>query len=336
MKAYLLRKAGKPGVLTQQNVNEPSPSRGQVKIKIRFIGINYAEILARKGQYGWAPKKPYIPGMEGVGEIVEVGENIYGHKPGDKVIFGSQYGSYAEYITVPGYMAFPTLSHLSQEENAAYLVNFMTAWVGLFKLGHLQPGEKVLIQAAAGGVGTAAVQLAKKLGCTVCGTAGSDEKLALLRQLGVDLPINYRREDFAARVKEMYGGADVVLEVVGGEVFRKSFDLLLPFGRLIVAGYASIPFKKWNPFTWWPTYKNAPRAGMMKMAKKSVTVGATHIGYLTKNQEVVATNWTSLKQFVEQHEIKPMVGKTFDFDELPEAHAWIESRKSVGKVVVRV
>ena len=257
MKAYLLKKIGKPEVLKIQEVEEPRPKDNEVKVKIKRIGFNYAEVLSRRGQYSWAPKRPYVPGMETFGEVVEIGSNVTGVKVGDKVITGSQFGGYAEYISVPGHLVFPAMEEYTDDENAAFLVNYMTAWVALVKLGKMASTDRVLIHAAAGGVGTAAVQLAKAMGCEVFGTASQQEKLELIAKLGVDHPINYRTEDFHEVIKSKVDEVDVVLEVVGGEVFKKSIELLNPFGRLVVAGYASIPLKKWNPFTYWPAWRDS-------------------------------------------------------------------------------
>ncbi len=336
MKAYLLRNHGQPGVLKIAEVIEPVPEANQVKIKVRYIGINYAEILSRRGQYNWAPKKPYIPGMEGMGEIVELGSAVKTHKLGDLVIFGNQTGAYAEYITVSDYMALPALPSFSEEENGAFLVTFMTAWISLFKMGRIKPEDVVLIHAAAGGVGTAAVQLASKFGSTVYGTASNSEKLELIKKLGAKSAINYQTEDFFDIIKDQEGGVDYVLEVVGGEVFKKSVELLNPFGRLVVTGYASIPFKRWNPWSWWLTWRDAPKAPIMNMAKNSYGILASHIGYLIEKPEIVKNNWSELVEFVQLHEIKPIISKIFDFDELPMAHEYMESRKSYGKILVKV
>lgn len=212
----------------------------------------------------------------------------------------------------------------------------MTAWVALKKLCRVEPGERVLIQAAAGGVGTAAVQLAKKLGCHVYGTASKQEKLELIEKLGADKGINYATEDFYEVIMEDGGGVDCVLEVVGGEVFRKSLDLLNPFGRIAVIGFASINLNKWNPITWWQTWKAAPKVRLMNMAIKSQGIYASHIGYLTENEEVTSAIWDELKAFIEKHKIRPIIGKVFTFDKMSDAHTYMESRASTGKIVVKV
>lgn len=336
MKAYLLTRSGKPETLKIHDVPEPVPGDKEVKVRVETIGINYAEILSRRGQYRWAPKRPYIPGMEAYGEVVAVGEQVKDVAVGSKVIVGNQFGAYAEYICVPDHLVFAANPEVSAEENAALVVNFMTAWVGLAKQARLSAGETVLVQAAAGGVGTAAIQIAKALGCKVYGTASRPAKLDLIRKLGADTAINYITEDFQQIIKEQEGGIDCVLEVVGGEVFKKSISLLNPFGRLVVIGYASISFKKWNPLTWWKTWKDAPKADVMAMAQGSYGISASHIGYLTEKPVIAKGAYAEMVTFINEHKIRPHVGKVFDFDQMAEAHRYIESRESTGKVVIKL
>lgn len=335
MKAYEFRKSGKPEVLRLKDLPEPTPEPDEVKVKIEFIGINYAEILSRKGMYGWAPKKPYIPGMEAYGEIIEVGSKVKNRKAGDKVIIGQQYGSYAEFACTKGHLSFPAIEGFTPEENAAYLVNFMTAWVALKKMCRIESDERVLIHAAAGGVGTAAIQIANAFGCKVYGTASRPDKLVLVERLGAKA-INYSTQDFYEVIMQDGGRVDCVLEVVGGEVFKKSMKLLTPFGRTAVIGFASINFKKWNPISWWRTWRDAPKVNLMRMLKRSQGIYASHIGYLIDNIETTATIWEELRSFVMEHKLKPIVGKVFEFEELPDAHRYMESRASVGKIVVKV
>ena len=322
-------------MLKIEDLTEPIPGVKQVKVKVKTIGINYAEILSRKGQYSWAPKKPYIMGMECFGEVVEVGDEVSRFSIGDKVIVGQQYGSYAEYVCALEHLCFPAFESFTPEENAAYIVNFMTAWIGLKKQCRVENGERVLIQAAAGGVGTAAVQIANALGCKVYGTASQASKLELIKKLG-GKPINYRERDFYQEIINDGGTVDCVLETVGGEVFKKSMKLLSPFGRMVVIGFASMNLKLWNPFSWWKTYQDAPKVNMMKMATESKGVYASHIGYLTENEELTKEIWDELHEFVTSHGLRPVVGSVFDFASLPEAHAFMESRDSVGKLVIKV
>ena len=337
LKAYQLTKHGPAPSLKIKDIPEPLPKAGEIRVKVKRIGINYAEILSRRGQYRWAPKLPYVLGMEAYGEIDAVGEGV-DRQIGEKVIAGGQFGSYAEKMVVKDYMALPSLDQFSPEENAAFIVNYMTAWVGLMKLARLQSSDSVLVNAAAGGVGTAAVQLAKAMGCKVFGTASQPEKLQLLKELGVDHPINYRELDFASVVRDAQsgGGVDVVLELVGGETFRKSRGLLNPFGKLVIAGMAGLNWSKRNPLTWPHLLKNIPQAKILQMAQCSTGLLATHSGYLIEHREVVEQEWKTLTEYVQKHRIKPIVSKVFPFEELPQAHEYIESRQSYGKVVLSI
>jgi len=335
VKAYLLDKIGKPEVLKIKEVPDPNPASNEVKVRVETIGLNYAEVLSRRGQYSWAPKRPYIPGMEVYGEVVAVGGDVTRFKEGQKVIAGNQYGGYATYTCVPEHLIFPANESVSPEENAALLVCFMTAWVALRNQARVVSGEKVLVQAAAGGVGTAAVQLAKAMGAEVIGTASRPEKIELIKSLGADHAINYAEEDFQSVIEKKYGTVDAVLEVVGGDVYKKSVKLLGPFGRVVVIGFASISFNKWKPWTWWKTWRDAPKVNVMNMAQNSYGISASHIGYLTENVELSQILWEELSSFVTEHNIKPHVGKVFNFNQMPEAHAFMESRRSTGKIVIK-
>lgn len=335
MKAYQLTYHGSATVLQPQDIPEPTPRPGEVRIKVQHIGINFAEILSRRGQYRWAPDLPYTLGMEAYGTIDALGEGV-DRTMGEAVIAGWQHGSYAEKMIVPSYMALSPMPHFTPQENAALLVNYMTAWVGLMKLARLQPSDTVLVNAAAGGVGTAAVQLAKAKGCTVFGTASHPDKLALLQRLGVDHPINYQQQDFEQVIRATLDGkgVDVVLELVGGETFRKSRELLNPFGKLVIAGMAGLKWNKYNPLTWPALLRHIPRPRLLQMAQRSSGLLATHIGYLIKDQAVVKTEWAALSAYVQEHNIRPVISAVFSFEQMPQAHHFIESRQSYGKVVV--
>jgi len=338
VKAVLLTKHGKPATLRVADAPLPQPGANQVRVKIQTFGINYAEILSRKGIYGWAPKRPYILGMEAFGQIDAVGKRAEHRRIGEKVIVGAQYGCYAEYIAVPEPQALPAIDYYSPEENAAFAVNYMTAWVSLFKMARLQPTDRVLIQAAAGGVGTAAVQLAKHFGCTVYGTAGNDDKVERLYKLNIDHAVNYRKHDFEQDILTQTNGegVDVVLEMVGGEVYRKSISLLAPFGRIVVAGFAGLDLQKWNPVSWWKTWRAIPRASISQMAENSYGVMASHLGYQLEDTPRLLNTWQELTTFVNNHQIRPVVGTTFPFNDIAKAHQLMESRQSFGKIVVKI
>lgn len=335
MKAIVLTKTGGPGVLVTSRVDEPVPGPGEVRVRTHYAGINYAEILSRKGLYGWAPRRPYILGMEASGVIEELGEGVDPSRLGQNVMVGAKTGAYAEKIVLPCQRAIPVLENFSMEQSAAFLVNYMTAWVALFSMAKAEPGEKVLVTAAAGGVGTAAVQLASAYGCDVYGMAGSGEKTEYVKSIGAKDAFNYRERNCFQNLLSVAGGVDVVLETVGGEVFRRSLDVLHPFGRIVAAGFAGLDLKKWNPYSWYRTWRDIPRADIRKMAQKSVAFMSCHLGYLLEEEpHRMETIYGELKDFVTVHGIRPVVGRVFPFDEASEAHRYIESRKSRGKVLL--
>jgi NADPH2:quinone reductase len=336
MKAIVLHKTGGTEVLAVREIEDPVPGAGEVGVRIHYAGINYAEILSRKGLYGWAPKKPYTLGMEASGVIDNVGEGVDPSLVGQKVMVGAKSGAYAERINVPLAQTIPAIENYSMEENAAFLVNYMTSWVSLFTMARAEPGEKVLVTAAAGGVGTAAIKLASAYGCQVYGMAGSGEKVEYVKSMGAKDAFNYREGDCFKNLLSITGGVDVVLEVVGGDVFRQSLDSLKPFGRIVVAGFASLDLKKWNPYTWYRTWRDLPRTDIRKLVRKSVAVMSCHVGHLLEEEpERMQSIYGELNDFVAKHGIRPEVGRVFPFEEASRAHSFIESRKSRGKVLLR-
>ena len=336
MKSYILKKYGKPDVLKIANCPEPVPGSEEIRVKIEKIGLNYAEVQSRKGLYGWAPKLPYTLGMEAFGYVDMIGESVNSRKVGERVIVGCQYGTYAEKIVIPVRQALSPIISFSDDENSAFAVNYLTAWVALMKVARLKSNDTVLVHAAAGGVGTAAVQIAKNFGCNVIGTASKNEKIEMLNNLGIDMAINYLHEDFKEVIKHKMNnnGVDVVLEVVGGDVFKKSMKLLNPFGRTVVAGFASLNLKKMNPISWVNTWKDIPRAKVADLAESSTGLLATHLGYLLNNESLLREVWDELVTFTIKHGIKPIIGHRFEFDDLSKAHELMESRNSYGKIII--
>jgi NADPH:quinone reductase-like Zn-dependent oxidoreductase len=338
MRAIVLGRHGGPDVLSVHIVPDPTPGPGEVRVRIEAIGLNFAEVLSRKGLYGWAPPMPYTLGMEATGTIDALGADVEGRAIGDRVIVGAQHGAYAEKIVVPTRQALPAIADYSIEENAAIAVNYLTAWVALMEMARLRSTDRVLVTAAAGGVGTAAVQIATRFGCATTGLAGSDRKLEAIRALGAESALNYRRVHFEERLRAAAGRDrfDVVLELVGGKVFRAVWPVLAPFGRVVAAGFASLDLQRWNPLSWLRTWRDLPRADIRSLAPASHGLLATHIGYLLDDPPRLARVWEELMRFVAAHGIRPVIGATFAFEEMGEAHRLMESRRSVGKIVVRV
>ena len=182
------------------------------------------------------------------------------------------------------------------------------------------------------------MQMAKALGCTVYGTVSNREKARLVQDLGIDHAINYLDEDFEESVMKLTDGqgVDVIQEMVGGDVFKKSVRILKPLGRIIVMGYASMDLKKWNPISWYKTWKGVPKANLMDMSKRVYSMMAFHLGYLMKDEAIIDSIIQGSSEFVIKHNLRPVVGQTFSFDEIPKAHELMESRKSMGKIVITV
>jgi len=335
MRAYLLERHGGPEVLRIHEVPEPEPAADEAVVAIEAIGLNWAEVQSRRGLYGWAPPLPYVLGMEAYGEVVELGAAATGRRVGEKVLVGAQYGSYAERIAVRADRLRPAMPGYSAVENAAFTVSYVTAWSALFALARLRAGDQVLIDAAAGGVGTAAVQLANAAGAEVIGLAGSAEKLAFLRTLGVAAAINYREPGYDTAVREATGGegVDILLSLVAGETFRRNVRLLAPFGRAVVAGVFGLNFRKSNPLTWWRASRDMPRADLRALFPRSQGIMATHVGYLLDQPKRLARLWNELQAFVVEHGIRPVVGSVVRFEEIPAAQARMESRATTGKIV---
>jgi NADPH2:quinone reductase len=336
VRAWRLRRTGGADALELTDLAAPEPAPDEVAVRVEAIGINYAEVLSRKGLYGWAPERPYVPGMEAVGTIEKVGGAVRRRMVGERVLCGMQHGAYAERVIVREIRALPAFADFSLAENAAFGVNFTTAWVSLVEMARLRPTDRVAITAAAGGVGTAAVQIAVAHGCRVVALAGADDKLVRVGELGAEATVNYRSPDFIEQFDAVVadGGLDVVLEVVGGDVYRACLERLSPFGRLVVAGYAGLDYRWWNPLSWWRAWRGAPRLDVTDAAVASIGVSATHIGYLLPDEERLEAIWGALTDFVRTHGLRPVVGRTYAFENLPDAHAFMESRQSVGKLVV--
>src|SRR5690349_10851384 len=245
MRAVVITEHGGPEVLQVQERPDPQVGPGEVRIAVRAAGINFADTLARTGLYPDAPKVPCVVGYEVAGEVESVGANVQSVKAGDRVVAGTRFNGQAELVTVPENMVYALPEQLSFEQGAAFPVNYATAYAGLVKMGGLKEGERVLIHAAAGGVGISATQIARNLGAEIFGTASASKHDAIRAQ-GVDHPIDYRSRDFEAEVMRITGGegVDVAFDALGPTSFRKDYRLLRQGGRLIMYGLSEASGEK--------------------------------------------------------------------------------------------
>ncbi|USZ72114.1 quinone oxidoreductase family protein [Natronosalvus halobius] len=321
MRAIEVTEYGDSGVLQIADRERPDPGAGEVRIDVEAAGINFADVMQRRGVYPGGPEPQYVPGMEAAGTVDAAGEDV-DLEVGDRVVGMLGGGGYAEYATANAQMLLPIPDGVSFEEAAGFPVQFLTAHSCLFEWGDLEEGESVLIQAAAGGVGTAAVQLASRAGAEVFGTASTEEKLELAADLGCGHPIQYTEVDFRDPVEEATDGrgVDLVLESVGDDVFDRSLDALAHFGRLVTYGVASgVP----------------ARAENRRLLFENKSVVGFHLGQASRHDpKRVMQAIPDLTQGLAEGELEVIVGETFALEDAAEAHQFIEDRKSMGKVVL--
>jgi len=331
MRAVVITGHGDPSVLEVQERPDPSPGPGQVRIAVRAAGVNFADTLARTGMYADAPKPPMIVGYEVAGEIAEVGEGVDAARVGERVMAATRFGGYAEQVVVRAEDAIALPAALSFEQGAAIPVNYATAWAALHGYGSLQPGERVLIHAAAGGVGSSALQLAKAAGAEVHGTA-SPGKHARLAELGLDRAIDYRQDGWWRGLPPY----DLVLDAIGGRSFGISYNLLRPGGRLVAYGASSVQ----------PGEKRSLRHALPQAAR--MFRGFDLIKQMSDSKAVIGLNmlrlwddrgtlepWIApLSSALADGTVSPIVHAAVPFARAAEAHRMIAARENVGKVVL--
>ena len=326
MKAIVVSELGAPEVLKLQETAVPQIAPHQVLIRVQAISVNFADIKSRQGQYhGTVPGEAFTPGLDCAGEIVDIGSNVTRFRKGQRVMAFPKEGSYAEFVKADEVLTFAVPDELPIETAAASLTVGITAYNVIRKMARLETGETILIHAAAGGIGSTAVQLAKIFGAgKIIGTAGSDEKTALAEKFGADYAINYRVEEFQEKVKEITGGkgADVILDTVGGDNFERSMECLAPFGRIISFGHANEGSVPGNVKT-----------TELHSSCRSV-IGYSTGTYRKHRPEFLHEAAEKITALLVQGELNIIISKRYALEEAPEAHAHIESRQSFGKVLL--
>jgi NADPH2:quinone reductase len=301
LKAAVLSEVDGPFEL--RDVSDPIPGDGETLVRVRAAGINFLDVLIRRGRYPQMPALPAVLGVELAGEL-EDGTRVMAMRPT---------GAYAELVSVPRESLVPLPDGASFAEGAGFVLTFLTAWIPLTRQVRLGDGQTVLVYAAAGGVGTAAIQVARALGARVVAAVGSAEKLELCRELGAEEAYVYDELPDDLRV-------DVVIDPVGGELFEAAVPRLRPLGQLVAIGYAG---------GLWPELQPAHIVG------RNVGVQGVYIGRLLRHApDVIATATGELLELWRSGTIRPHIGAEFPLAEVDEAHALVESRRSVGKVVL--
>jgi len=322
MRAIVVDRWMEPSELQVKDIGEPEVKPGFLEIEVRAAGCNFFDILMCQGKYQVKPPFPFVPGAEVAGIVRKVGEGVEGFAEGDRILSAPGLGCFAERAIVPAFGSYLLPDEMSFEEGAALPIIYPTSYAGLVFRADLQPGEDLLVHAAAGGVGIAAVQIGKALGARVIATAGSAEKLEVARQNGADDTIDYGEEDFVERVMALTDGkgADVIYDSVGGDVFDKSLKCIAWNGRLLVIGFASgtIPTVKAN-----------------RILLKNIAITGLHWGaHAAKDPAKIPQTMQALFDLYAEGKIRPVIYKSYSLDEVPEALAGLGSRRTYGKVIV--
>jgi len=336
MREIVIPKGGAPDVLTIREVSEPAPGPGEVRIRVRTAGVNFADIMARMGLYPDAPPMPCVVGYEVAGDVDALGEGVTEFQVGERVLALTRFGGYSDAVVVPAQQAAAMPDTLSYEKGAAIPVNYLTAWLMLVRLGNVRAGDQVLVHAAAGGVGQAALQICLARGADVIGTASAG-KHERLRSLGVAHCVDYRNDDFEAAVAQITGGrgVDIVLDAVGGKSLRKSYRSLAPMGRLFAFGASSLaPSTRRKLIPALRGLLSMPRFGAVEMMNDNRGVFGVNLGHLWGEQSALRAMLGEVLAGVNAGDLDPVVDRTFPFTEAAAAHGYIQARKNFGKIIL--
>ena len=336
MHQIYITRVGTPKVLQVREAPNPLPREGEVAIAVRAAGVNYADIMTRKGLNLDAPKPPCVVGYEVAGEIVALGEGVKKIALGEHVLTLTRYGGYSDYVCVPAHQVFIKPKALSFEQAAAVPVNYLAAYQLLVVMGSLHAHDSVLIHNAGGGVGLAALDIAQHIGAKTFGTA-SASKHAFLRERGLDFAIDYRTQDWLKAVLELtHGrGVELVIDPIGGAQWKKSFKALRPSGRLgfsgVTPGGDTILASKLGMIK---LLLQMPWFNPVQLLNSNKGVFGINMGRLWEEEEKVLAWLEKILEGVEAGWVRPHVDRAFKFDQASAAHAYLDERKNIGKVVL--
>jgi NADPH:quinone reductase len=337
--AIRIERLGVPEVLVEREIPLPDPGPGEVHVRVKAAGVNFADLVMRAGLYGTVPERPYSPGFEVAGEIARVGTGVTDWTAGDPVVAVIRHGGYARDLIAPAASVFRYPASLTPVEAAAVPVAFLTAWTALFEAARVRSGETALVLMAAGGVGSAAIQLARWRGLRVIGTAGSERKRQfVVEQLGAEACFDTNGE-WEREVQALVGprGIDVALDALGGSATAACRRLLAPLGRLVFYGLsAGLPDRKRN----WPkavlAYVKTPRFHPTHLIEPNLGVFGIHLLHLEQREHILRSAMAEIFRAVGAGELKPVVDRTFPLtrDGAVEAHHYLHARRNRGKVVL--
>ncbi len=319
MKALMITSLAGPEALAVQETAEPVLKPEQTLVRVAAGGLNFADFMTTKGGYPGTPPPPLIAGREFAGTEEKTGHRVMGYM---------QWGAFAEKVGAYPHMLWPVPEHWTDEQAAALPVNYFTAYLSYWQAGMTEPPvagktHRVLIHAVAGGVGTAAVQIGKLLGVEMYGTSSTDEKLARVKELGLQHGINYKQHDYEEAVKNLTRGegVDAVFEMLGGEHTAKSLRCVRDFGRVIQYGTAT---------------GQQPKLDVRALYAKSASLQGLWLSYLSQKREIMEAAWSQLSQWIAQRKLTPVVGHVFPIDRAVEAYKLLQEGKNYGKVVLKI
>ena len=322
MTAIGIKTPGGPEALVPEERPVPTPGGGEILVKVAAAGVNRPDVMQRKGLYPPPPGAPDIPGLEIAGEVVALGPDVKRWKTGDRVMALVSGGGYAEYCLAHGSHALP-ISGLAMVDGAAIPETFFTVWHNMVERGGLKSGETFLVHGGTSGIGTTAIQLAKALGARVIATAGTAEKCDACRKLGADVAVNYKTEDFVAATKAATGdkGADVILDMVGGDYIARNYEAAAVEGRIVQIAFQGSP----------KATVNFMRLMLKRLHHTGSTLRSRSVADKGAIRDAVETNVLPL---ITAGRIKPVIFKTFPMAEAAAAHALMESSTHIGKIVL--
>lgn len=342
MKKIVVEKAGSYDQLKIKEFPNPYPSKGEILIETHACGVNFADCCVRMGVYSFAKEYvgwPITPGFEIAGIVTHIGEGVTHFSPGQRVLAVTRFGGYTTHLTVPEEQALPLPDSLSFEEGASIPAVFLTAHYALFELAHSKPKDTILVHSAAGGVGSALVQLAKLAGCRVVGVVGSAHKVEPLKHLGIDAIIDKSRQDLWKEAEKLSpDGYDIILDANGIETLRQSYKHLRTGGKLVVYGFHTLFTKgrgtpNWLKIAW--DYIRMPRFNPLFMTNANHSVLAFNLSYLFDRKEFLRNGLQQILTWIEEKKVLLPPITTYALEDVATAHRALESGQTVGKLVLR-
>lgn len=343
MRALVVRRYGPPEVFEVQEAPDPQPKPGEVLIRVKAVGVNFADLLQRIGIYPNTPKPPFVPGLEIAGVVEKAAEGgsqdtTESLRPGDAVVALPEFNAYAEWVAVPGAYVYRLPAGMSFSDGAAIPSNYLTAYQAIVTMGNMQPGERILIHSAAGGVGTAAVQLARARGLFVFGTAGP-AKQEYLRKIGVQHAIDYEKSDFVDVIEKYApGGVEMVMDPIGGKSWERSYACLAPTGKLVAYGFSAAagPDGKQDWLRGVKALMQTPKFSPLELMNKGTSVIGVNLGQARSRGDHLRSELGQIFRLYGEGKVKPILSKTFPLEQAAAAHQYMQQRKNTGKVILTV